>query len=85
MSMEARMTDSTAGNQTKIAWPRLTRHTNKHTETKLTQAQRWGLASTTKRKADKTEKIGSWFKCSAFKGMQEVKALTSEHQDVYHK
>lgn len=34
--MEARMTDSTAGNQAKIAWPRLTRHINKHTQTKLT-------------------------------------------------
>lgn len=38
MSMEARMTDSTAGNQTKIAWPRLTRHINKHAQAKLTRA-----------------------------------------------
>lgn len=40
MSMEAGMTDSTAGNQTKIAWPRLTRHINKHTQTKLTWRHR---------------------------------------------
>lgn len=40
MSMEARMTDSTAGDQAKIAWPRLTRHINKHTQTELTWRHR---------------------------------------------
>lgn len=40
MSMEARMTDSTAGNRAKIAWPRLTRHINKHTQTELTWRHR---------------------------------------------
>lgn len=80
MSMEARMTDSTAGNQAKIAWPRLTRHINKHTQTDLTwrhkhKAKVGGINyKKQKNRQIKPRGWGRWLKCSAFKGTRtEVK------------
>lgn len=59
--MEARMTGSTAGKQAKIAWPRLTRHINKHTQTELTwrhrhKAKLGGINNNKKVQTNKTKK-----------------------------
>lgn len=89
------MTDSTAGNQARIAWPRLTRHINKHTQTELTwrhrhKAKVGGInykKTKMEQQTNKTKKMGEMAKvlCLQRNTRSEVKkTLTLENQDVYH-